>query len=227
MEAGNISLTELLYFLEIVHKDSSSWLGGSDWAKTEEKMKGHLGGAPKINQLREYLRKEGLLGASGTEVLAKAFQGCQAHPVNIPPLESFHFGSDEDMQHAIDRGLRLKRPVDIGICGDVFEDAAHRDLRGLLFPIPRLMVVNETRQCTGMHAVLITGQASLHGECHYLVRNSWGPFWYPDAATSCACITPQGKYKAFCQYGEGVRYLGCWLKRKDLVPNIGEVNYFQ
>lgn len=226
MKAGNMSPTELLYFLEMVREENKRWGRSESWPTTEKELVGHLGADPRLEQLRAYLQKEGLFTAAGTEVLAKTFAGCQTHMVNVPPLQSVHFGGDKAMQEAISAGLQ-RMPVDVGVCGGVFDDASIRGLRGLQFPIPRLMTVNQTKECNGMHAVLVTGQAKIHGSCHYLVRNSWGPYWYPKSATSCACITPYGKYKEFCQYGEGVRYLGCWFQRRDILPNTGEVNYFE
>ncbi len=180
----------------------------------------------KANNLKSELKKTGLFAIAPTLVLENLFKGCKSQKVNVPDMDNFAFGSDEKMQTAVDGALKRNLPAQINICTGFFDNPNYRGLRGFSPPLLRSSNGNAKRDCGG-HAVVVSGQTKIGGECHYLIRNSWGAQWQGSGATSCACITRDGKYKAQCRLGEGREYLGCWFKRKTVLPNTGDVNVFK
>lgn len=225
---ANLTDAEFLFFLETMYKHFNGLFSSGSWNLALRDLKDgtSLVCKTKAKNLKSELDKSKLFAVAPTLVLENLFKGCKSKKVNVPALDNFSFGSDDKMKVALNGSLKKGLPAQIGICAEFFNNPNYRGLRGFSPPLLRSSNGNAKRDC-GAHAVVVSAQAKIAGECHYQLRNSWGAQWYPYGATSCACITRNGKYKAQCARGEGREYVGCWFKQKTVLPNTGDVNVFK
>ena len=166
--------------------------------------------------------------------MAKRMLSCRMSPEQLqqyrqlPPMSVARNGSDAEMERRIDYAFLTQMPPAINLCSSMFTNTSYRGVGDDTFP--RDHIENIKADCAH-HSALVTARKNIGGQCHYLVRNSWGSTWYPSGATTCACRKPDSKgklvYHDSCERGLNVEYVGCWFKSADLLANTSSINVLQ
>lgn len=238
MKDTGLSEARAMFFLETAYKHSAN---SSNPHELEQVKKDFNVYATTCNEnvtaFIDNLELNGLFAAAPTLVLHNLFHGCPAKPVDVPDVQWVHTGTDSKVRDALEKGLLENQlPVQINYCASPLDTPASEPQPSkppskvfsfIKKIIPRAVFTGRTSAGCGDHAALISGQTTINGQCHYQIRNSYGSYWYPPGATSCACITKEGVYKEQCEKGEGQQYVGCWFKREDVLANTKSVNVFK
>lgn len=224
---GGLTEPEILNFLETMYKHFHGIFSSKNWSEALNEVadRSHITCQQQKNFIRA-LQQEGLFAVAPTVVLQDMFKGCRPHKVNVPEMTSYTVGTDQTMGKMVTSSFKKKQPVAASVCASAFEDPGYRGLKGDLPPLSRGTVGNAKSDC-GPHAVVFSGQASISGTCHYLIRNSHGARWRPAGATGCACMTNSGQYKQLCSDKEAAELVGCWFQRKAMLANTWSVDVFE
>lgn len=127
-------------------------------------------------------------------------------------------GSNSEMKQYLDEFFNSGRPAGIALCSEILQgELKHRGVR-----IPNRDETEMKKTCGG-HEVMATGRMKIHGQCNYLIRNSWGASWKNENFV-CACKT-KTKYYPDCSKAPKTDQnnkimVGCWVPEKILLPNI-------
>lgn len=237
--AGNFTDAEALYFLETAystHENSRSLFGfgraNPNWAKSVGRNASDFLRNPGCVRATTWLKSRELAGVATTAALEQIFDGCRSNTLRLPEVRVTDSGSDQVVGAEISRSLKSGYPVAASFaCANQFFSApgATRKLKGWSPPLWRSSRGN-LKSCQGNdggHAIVVGGQKTINGACHYFIRNSWGAFWVGQGATNCACRDAYGKYKSNCKSEEAREILGCWYKKSDVLPNLAGVTSFE
>ncbi|QDK36763.1 C1 family peptidase [Bdellovibrio sp. NC01] len=228
MKVSGGSEAEVLHFLETVYQNLNPKSNKTDWTKVSSVMTSTTGVSCKQQeQLKSVALKRNVMGASAPAVLQNLFKNCKTHPVKVPDIEVFQFGSDVNMKRAMDKGLNQTMPAQLMVCANLFTDKSYKGVVKKSQNSQR-DAMDGTRPDCEAHSILVTGRKSINGQCSYLVRNSWGTNWKPKGAKACACRTWSGQYKQICSNPDEVdEYVGCWYGASELTANTGSVGVFK
>lgn len=86
---------------------------------------------------------------------------------------------------------------------------------GIVYPVDKVLI--EPKVSSGWHASVISGRTMINGECHYQVRNSWGPDCTHNAIINNVFTSNVNIYSYNCVKGT------FWVPEKDLNNLIQEV----
>ena len=124
---------------------------------------------PELTTLVKATDSQKFLSALANEgrVLGAARNGAKRVP--IPPFNArrLTLNTGDEVLAEIQRTLKLRRPLAVGVC-------ANKLLRYRNFG--KNMAPPDSDPC-GPHAMVIAGMQVRQGECHVLLRNSWGTKW--------------------------------------------------
>jgi hypothetical protein len=161
-------------------------------------------------------RRNGYLNVAPTAFLQELFRDCETHDLDLPGVYEKNWVAEQVLQQLTNSALAKELPVVLKMCANVLSNHSYR---GQIAP-------RQLREDCGHHSILVSAQASINGQCNYLLRNSWG-IWRDSEATACACITHDKKYKQICSRSEAETYVGCWYKQKDILPNTQSIIGFK
>ena len=223
---GKMTDAELVHYLELLYTNYSMFNREHSSKKAIGKavVDDWLYGGCNVNKISEGIISKNLMGVSSNKILGDLFKKCKplTQLTTIPKPTVYQDRNDSDLQKNIDQALTKKLPLAIGFCATVLDNHNYRGLKGksafLSSMINRGSNGNLKSDCGG-HEAMLTARKKISGECKYLVRNSWGAFWSPHGI-DCACIDQDGSYEDICKSYNPKEYVGCWYKRKDLIPNI-------
>lgn len=86
---------------------------------------------------------------------------------------------------------------------------------GLVYQVDKVLV--EPKMAFGGHASVISGRKIINGECHYQIRNSWGPDCTRNAIIDNIFTENHRIYSYFCDKGT------FWVPEKDMNQLIDEI----
>ena len=225
-KAGNFkTTTEMLAYLDVAYR-------GVHEAHRHRLTRGRFKRefAPDCNTKNAdtWLAINNLAGVAQTEVLRRLFTNCVRFKPPIPETKST-YGTDVQVAEHVRKSLNNAAPLAVSInCFNSFSNhpgddptiSYVRDKRGT--PYRRRKDCRHSSD--GMHSLVIAGQKSIGGSCHYLLRNSWGATWRGGGASACSCETRSGQYKDDCTRKEAKTFLGCWYKRSEVLTNTNMVD---
>ena len=188
--------------------------------------------------LKEWLKIYTAGQASTLDSLGKIFESCEKskRPVELPALKVLNRGSDERLQKAVRSSLSSGEPLAMSVCASYLKDRSFPDqgFNKAEKEETRIEGYKNGADC-GAHAALIVGQKMIGGQCHTLVRSSWGSRWRGTTEgphVQCACKDSQGVYQEICPEdadlvpGSVVQYLGCWYPSEELMGRVYEIEHF-
>lgn len=213
-KAGGFSSAQTLAFLEMVFKMKSN---KATFLELE-----HLYNCNLDNALN-WLEARSLQHYPQSGVLDSLFANCPQVPFKMPSLKAAITGTDVAMARTIrDRMLKGNLPtITLGCYSDFESNPKIRSLKGKSPPLSRWSPENRKACRAGEnHALIVAGQQMVNGQCHYLLRNSFGSSWRGKGGTACDCLTKSKEYKPICKTSEAAETLGCWYKRDDVVGNL-------
>lgn len=91
----------------------------------------------------------------------------------------------------------------------------HQRPIGIAYQVEK--VLNEPKISSGAHASVISGRKMINGECHYQIRNSWGPDCTRIAMVNNVFTRNHNIYSYQCENGT------FWVPEKDLRTLIDEI----
>ncbi len=116
-------------------------------------------------------------------------------------------------------------PLAIGYCSRVWNSEPGTSYLPHQFSLD---MINKINNC-GAHYSVVVGQKKMNGQCHYLVRNTWGDMW-GRIFRKCH-VEFKGKRfdteMGMIQNDKRVRVLGCWISREDLFNNMFDLSYLK
>jgi hypothetical protein len=117
-----------------------------------------------------------------------------------------------------------KNPVTIGYCTRIFRSKVGTKLLGKRSQF--VSQVFKLRSC-GSHYSVVVGQKKMNGQCHYLVRNSYGDMW-KSPYRKCH-ILKDGKVMDVkpSSLMPPYKMLGCWISRDDLFENMFDISWIK
>ncbi len=222
MKASGKSEAEILNFLQLMFKGQFSLIDEKSKQRLFNRLENEMGlNCSQFNATVDLLKIKKILGLYPSYILEGFLKDCRTSEINVPNLVKYNIGSDEKFKKIIDQSFERKLPPQVSInCSEEFFSTPAKD-NG------RNILGLRISQSCGMHAVVLAGRKKINNECSYMIRNSYGAFWYPKGASSCACKLKNGNYKSHCQKGEGMEYLGCWFKSTDLMKSLGDISVFE
>lgn len=174
-------------------------------------------------------------------VFADCFKPGARSPVEVPEFRDLGKGyaSNEKILGAIDDALENQEPAGIGYCAKVFSEAGMKTTRlGALWRqvLPRVGRLAARQNCSPHYSLTVGRRPGANG-CEYLVRNTYGDFfWNSNPNTVCLCEKRDGGKVTGtmdCTYAkdghkrEGVRVLGCWISGEKLADHTFNVTAFK
>ncbi|HXH32558.1 MAG TPA: hypothetical protein VNJ01_17290 [Bacteriovoracaceae bacterium] len=178
-------------------------------------------GNPAWDQLLPQLRA--LRVMSSPDMLSKLIlPTCETskHAIKIPKPKYELLTEESAIIGKIANKLdRLKSPVAITYCANVWRDPTYTGLKNR--PMP-------AADC-GQHASIVVGKKMIGGACHLLVRNTWGKeFDSNNKKWTCLCKhKTTGEFLDNCTNDMNVNKQydveGCWIKGEVLSNNISEI----
>lgn len=187
------------------------------------------------------LEKAGLWAQNTTDILLEVLAPCVKQRRKIPPWPyqedyTSPSGSTENLFKILDGALTKHMPAEAGLCAQILnKDQSYSPLKVSQRTGTQGSGVVDT--CGG-HAILVVGRKKIAGQCHYMIRNSWGKGWESPIGLTCGCRLPNGTYYKDCKVleeqiasgilpkslGEKKEVLGCWVSRENLEGNFRQVS---
>ena len=206
--------------------------------------------------LQGFMKKKGLNEKLAIEMIRDLFQDCRKSKIaagKIPQAKTYSVFSDEQATKIFDSMLGEQSPVGISIASPVLRNPSEKCMTidpadGDRVPNPNDPACKEGKKDPHfLHAVTLIGQKKINGECHYLIRNSWGGSWRATGAdgkpAQCACNMVSSLddknpvYHSVCPdtgadepienemvldldspFAES--YPGCWIPRSAILKNL-------
>jgi|GEM_PF-1229451 len=137
--------------------------------------------------------------------------------LTVPELNHLQANTDEEAQDHLDRNLK-NGPVGLGYCSAIHENPNLRYLKRNSNP-------SYNPSTCKPHAVVVTGRKVIDGQCHYLIRNSWGDIYREgDQKFTFLCKDrSSGEYFENCtiKTHPNSKYSveGIWMKADSVVQN--------
>jgi hypothetical protein len=131
--------------------------------------------------------------------------------------------SDANILEKINENLKSQRPLVINYCSKVIKNKQVR--------LTENINKNFRKQLAGCnsHASLIVASKKSGNSCQYLIKNTWGS-WYWAGNNSCYCQHKKTKKKIDnCSKKthpeSDYTVLGCWFDGQDLAPNVQDAMF--
>ncbi len=177
----------------------------------------YCGGNPTFDQLIPELRA--LSSMSSRDVLSNlVLSNCQSNPQNISTSSPrFIFPkTDDEVSPALDKVLNdHKSPIAISYCAQALYESSYVGITRT----SKSPYVDLKSDCSP-HDSLIVGKKKIEGQCHYLLRNTWGSgFHHSNKDRKCLCKNRKtGEFIDDCEeglYNNGDNIVeGCWVSEE-------------
>lgn len=119
-------------------------------------------------------------------------------------------------------------PLSISYCSNVWQDPEYDGI-----DLNSANVRDHVRKGCNYHESLIVGKKLIGKNCHFLVRNTWGPKWTKaNQKLKCVCRhKATGEFNEECDStnfaSEDFSVEACWIPSDSLGRNIGQVTFFE
>lgn len=153
------------------------------------------------------------------------FKECneKLEPLSLPKPKFVEGMNDQGFKDELNRKLSaLRAPIGISFCSGVLENPSFKGISRRLEGQKYKLDYN--KGC-GDHEAAIVGRKEVNGQCHYLLRNSWGSNYSSKTSEwKCFCKDKRtgqfiddctNKSKNSYQYS----FEGCWIPENSLIPN--------
>lgn len=190
----------------------------------------YCGGNPTFDQLLPELRALSIM--SSRELFSKlALPNCQkeAQAVSISAPRFVLPKTDADVAPHFEKILNdYKSPIAISFCSRVLSEPSYVGLTRL----DKNPYVDVQSNCSP-HDALIVGKKKIDGQCHYLLRNTWGSGFHPsNKDRKCLCKNRKtGEYIDDCQeslHNNGDNIVeGCWVNEELFSKNTFGITHLK